>query len=98
MDLLRAVSIVIVVLGHWTMAAVTADAGIHAGNILSLADWTHPFTWLFPVMPVFFVVGGVCQRPVLAVGAAAGHRLRRPDLHRAPLQSGHGPEREPRRG
>jgi hypothetical protein len=57
-DLLRAVSIVIVVLGHWTMAAVTAGAGIHAGNILSLAGWTHPFTWLFQVMPVFFLVGG----------------------------------------
>jgi peptidoglycan/LPS O-acetylase OafA/YrhL len=57
-DPLRAVSIVIVVLGHWTMAAVTAGAGIHAGNILSLAGWTHPFTWLFQVMPVFFVVGG----------------------------------------
>ncbi len=57
-DLLRAVSIVIVVLGHWTMAAVTVRAGIHAGNILSLAGWTHPFTWLFQVMPVFFLVGG----------------------------------------
>jgi peptidoglycan/LPS O-acetylase OafA/YrhL len=57
-DLLRAVSIMIVVLGHWTMAAVTAGAGIQAGNILSLAGWTHPFTWLFQVMPVFFLVGG----------------------------------------
>jgi peptidoglycan/LPS O-acetylase OafA/YrhL len=57
-DLFRAVSIVIVVLGHWTMAAVTVRAGIQAGNILSLAGWTHPFTWLFQVMPVFFLVGG----------------------------------------
>lgn len=58
MDLLRAVSIVIVVLSHWTMAAVTVRAGIHAGNILSLAGWTHPLTWLFQVMPVFLLVGG----------------------------------------
>ena len=57
-DLLRAVSIAVVVLGHWTMAAVVIDGGLHAGNILSLATWTHPFTWLFQVMPVFFLVGG----------------------------------------
>ncbi|HEX9030262.1 MAG TPA: acyltransferase [Streptosporangiaceae bacterium] len=60
-DLLRAVSIAVVALGHWTMAAVTVSAtspGLRAGNILSLASWTHPFTWLFQVMPVFFLVGG----------------------------------------
>ncbi|HVB44816.1 MAG TPA: acyltransferase [Streptosporangiaceae bacterium] len=57
-DLLRAVSIIVVVFGHWTMAALTIDHGLHAGNILSLAAWTHPFTWLFQVMPVFFLVGG----------------------------------------
>lgn len=57
-DLLRAVSIAVVVIGHWTMAAVVIDGGLHAGNILSLATWTHPFTWLFQVMPVFFLVGG----------------------------------------
>jgi peptidoglycan/LPS O-acetylase OafA/YrhL len=57
-DLLRAVSIAVVVIGHWTMAAVVTDHGLHAGNILSLAAWTHPFTWLFQVMPVFFLVGG----------------------------------------
>ncbi len=57
-DLLRAVSISVVMLGHWTMAAVVIRSGLHAGNILSLASWTHPFTWLFQVMPVFFLVGG----------------------------------------
>jgi hypothetical protein len=57
-DLLRAVSIAVVVLGHWTMAAVVIRRGLQASNILSLATWTHPFTWLFQVMPVFFLVGG----------------------------------------
>lgn len=62
-DLMRAASILVVMLGHWTMAAVTigasgSGAGLHAGNILSLASWTNPFTWLFQVMPVFFLVGG----------------------------------------
>jgi fucose 4-O-acetylase-like acetyltransferase len=79
-DLLRAVSIVIVVLGHWTMAAVTVREGIHTGNILSLAGWTHPFTWLFQVMPVFFLVGGyanaVSWRSARRRGAGYGGWLR----------------------
>jgi hypothetical protein len=58
-DLLRAVSIVAVVLGHWTVAAVTVtDAGLTGVNLLDAAPWTHPLTWLFQVMPVFFLVGG----------------------------------------
>lgn len=58
-DLLRAVSILVVVLGHWTMAAVTVrDGELVPGHVLVLAAWTHPLTWLFQVMPVFFLVGG----------------------------------------
>ncbi len=58
-DLMRAGSIGAVVLGHWTLAAVTVDAGrLDPGNILELARWTHPLTWAFQVMPVFFLVGG----------------------------------------
>ncbi len=58
-DLLRAVSIVVVVLGHWTVAAVShTDAGLTGVNLLDVARWTHPATWLFQVMPVFFLVGG----------------------------------------
>lgn len=79
-DLLRAVSIAVVVLGHWTMAAVVIRAGLHAGNILSLATWTHPFTWLFQVMPVFFLVGGyanaVSWRSAIRRGTGYGEWLR----------------------
>lgn len=58
-DLLRAVSILVVVLGHWTMAAVTVREGeLIPGHVLVLASWTHPLTWVFQVMPVFFLVGG----------------------------------------
>jgi hypothetical protein len=58
-DLLRALSILVVVFGHWLMAAVTIENGeLVAGHLLILADWTHPLTWLFQVMPVFFLVGG----------------------------------------
>jgi hypothetical protein len=58
-DVLRALSILVVVFGHWLMAAVTIENGeLAAGHLLILADWTHPLTWLFQVMPVFFLVGG----------------------------------------
>lgn len=62
-DLLRAVAIVMVVVGHWLVIAVT-EAGSGAGgeidgvNALRELEWLHPFTWLFQVMPVFFLVGG----------------------------------------
>ncbi|UUW90404.1 acyltransferase family protein [Nocardioides sp. WV_118_6] len=59
-DLLRAVAILVVVLGHWLMAAVYVDreGGLHRGDLLDLAAWTHPLTWVLQVMPVFFLVGG----------------------------------------
>ncbi len=58
-DLLRAAAIVVVVLGHWLMAAVVVRGGeLVPGHLLGLATWTHPLTWVFQVMPVFFLVGG----------------------------------------
>ena len=58
-DLVRVASILVVVFGHWLMAAITFDEGeIVPGHLLELADWTHPLTWIFQVMPLFFFVGG----------------------------------------
>lgn len=58
-DLIRVFSILVVVFGHWLMAAITfEDGAIVPGHLLELADWTHPLTWLFQVMPLFFFVGG----------------------------------------
>ena len=58
-DLLRAVSIGFVVLGHWLIAAPQVVEGrLRLDHMLALAPWTHWLTWLFQVMPVFFVVGG----------------------------------------
>ena len=58
-DLLRAAAILVVVLGHWLMAAVVVrDGELEIGHLLELAPWTHPLTWVFQVMPVFFLVGG----------------------------------------
>ena len=58
-DLLRAAAILVVVLGHWLIAAVVVrDGELVIGHLLDLAPWTHPLTWVFQVMPVFFLVGG----------------------------------------
>ncbi|MGL5930450.1 MAG: acyltransferase family protein [Dermatophilaceae bacterium] len=58
-DLLRAVAISAVVLGHWLAVVLTTDDGRLSGtNLLAVVSWTHPLTWLFQVMPVFFLVGG----------------------------------------
>jgi len=58
-DLIRVASILVVVFGHWLMAAITIEDGeIVPGHLLELADWTHPLTWVFQVMPLFFFVGG----------------------------------------
>lgn len=58
-DLLRVAALSVVVLGHWLVAAVTVrDGELVTGALLDLAPWTHPLTWVFQVMPVFFLVGG----------------------------------------
>lgn len=58
-DLIRVLSILVVVFGHWLMAAITFENGeIVPGHLLELTRWTHPLTWVFQVMPLFFFVGG----------------------------------------
>ena len=58
-DFLRAVSIAVVVLGHWLIAApLVTDGDVRAISLLTAEPWTQWLTWLFQVMPIFFVVGG----------------------------------------
>ncbi len=59
-DLLRAFAICMVVLGHWTaaMVHVGADGEPQIDAVLNVAPWTHPYTWVIQVMPIFFLVGG----------------------------------------
>jgi fucose 4-O-acetylase-like acetyltransferase len=58
-DLIRVVSIAAVVLGHWTMAVIGYRDGRFTGaNLLELDPDTQILTWLFMVMPLFFIVGG----------------------------------------
>jgi hypothetical protein len=58
-DLLRLGSLLVVVVGHWLMAAVTvADGQLIGENVLVARPWSRWLTWVFQVMPVFFFVGG----------------------------------------
>ncbi|MEU7942884.1 acyltransferase family protein [Microbispora bryophytorum] len=57
-DLLRAVAIALVVLGHWLAVVVTYGERVGGDTILAFVSWARPLTWLFQVMPVFFLVGG----------------------------------------
>ncbi len=93
-DFLRAASILVVVFGHWLMAAITVvDGELAPGHLLELADWTHPLTWVFQVMPVFFLVGGYAnglswrsaRRRGEAYGGWLRARLRRLILPVVPL-------------
>jgi fucose 4-O-acetylase-like acetyltransferase len=59
-DLLRAIAITAVVLGHWLIMVVEYDrrGALSGFSALGELTWAHPVTWLFQVMPVFFMVGG----------------------------------------
>ena len=59
-DLLRALAITAVVLGHWLISVIghAADGRLTGHSALSDLRWAHPLTWLVQVLPVFFLVGG----------------------------------------
>jgi len=59
-DLLRVGSLGAVIGGHWLMAVLVVgrDGSVAATNALAMLPALQPLTWLFQVMPVFFVVGG----------------------------------------
>lgn len=72
-DLLRALSIVVVVLGHWTMAVVELHDGTwRVSNLLGALRWLWPATWLLQVMPVFFFVGGFANMASLDAAERRG--------------------------
>jgi hypothetical protein len=58
-DFLRALSIGVVVLGHWLIAVVVwRDGQVEGFNALERIDGMWPLTWVLQVMPIFFFVGG----------------------------------------
>ena len=72
-DLLRAASICLVILGHWLVVAIHAEGyNLSIQDIRSVAPWVRWLTWLFQVMPVFFLVGGY----VNALGWQSAQRRR----------------------
>jgi fucose 4-O-acetylase-like acetyltransferase len=62
-DLLRAAAITAVVVGHWLVMTVERDAAGRLTGFTALPHLTalHPLTWVFQVMPIFFLVGGVAN-------------------------------------
>jgi hypothetical protein len=71
-DFLRAASTVVVVLGHWLMAAPAVErAGFTLSDMLHVAPWSQWLTWLFQVMPLFFIVGGYANAASWSAHAAA---------------------------
>jgi peptidoglycan/LPS O-acetylase OafA/YrhL len=58
-DFLRAVSILIVIAGHWLIAtAYYADGTLTHEHLFKVQPATQWLTWIFQVMPIFFIVGG----------------------------------------
>ncbi len=58
-DFLRAVSIIVVVTGHWLIAGFYFAGGVlQSKEILVVQPQTQWLTWVFQVMPIFFIVGG----------------------------------------
>src|SRR5215475_8455969 len=72
-DMWRALAIFLVVLGHWfVIAVVYRDGELSGYNALDVLTWIDPFTWLFQVMPIFFLVGGYATGASLASHPATG--------------------------
>lgn len=58
-DLLRILAIGGVVYGHWLLVSITYTHGQLSGvDAIGYVSWGPWVTWVFQVMPVFFLVGG----------------------------------------
>jgi fucose 4-O-acetylase-like acetyltransferase len=68
LDLLRALALLLVVLGHWLISVIyyDQDGRLTGRSALDSMPWAYPLTWLFQVMPVFFMVGGYANAASLA--------------------------------
>jgi len=72
-DFLRAVSILVVIVGHWLIATTYyVDGSLSSGHLLKSHPGTQWLTWLFQVMPVFFIVGGYSNAVSLESARAKG--------------------------
>ena len=74
-DFLRGVSILVVIIGHWLIAtAWYVDGELITGHLLKDQPQTQWLTWLFQVMPVFFIVGGYANGVSLESAGRKGLR------------------------
>jgi hypothetical protein len=59
MDFLRALSILVVVVGHWLIGVIYWQGGvIGTTSAIGRTPWLWIATWFLQVMPIFFFVGG----------------------------------------
>ncbi|WP_307048259.1 acyltransferase family protein [Arthrobacter oryzae] len=60
-DLARFFCLALVVVGHTTMVSpvLHPDGTVTTENTLARQDWFEPIIWIFMVMPLFFVAGGI---------------------------------------
>ena len=75
-DLLRALAIAAVVLGHWLISVVGYDehGRLTGHSALPALPWAFPITWIVQVMPIFFIVGGYANAASLASHRRRGGR------------------------
>ncbi|MFG1660822.1 acyltransferase [Micromonospora chersina] len=73
-DLLRALAITMVVLGHWGVTVIGYDRNGRPAGHSALGDlpWAWPLTWVAQVIPVFFLVGGYANAASLAARRGRG--------------------------
>ena len=72
-DFLRSVSITVVIVGHWLIATAWYTGGeLQIGHLLRQALHMQWMTWLFQVMPIFFIVGGYSNGVSLESAARKG--------------------------
>jgi fucose 4-O-acetylase-like acetyltransferase len=70
-DLARFICLALVVVGHCMMTSpvLHPDGSVTTENTLAEQDWFEPVIWVFMVMPLFFVAGGI-------TGAQSWRRMR----------------------
>jgi Acyltransferase family len=72
-DLVRVVAIGTVVIGHWLMAVLGFSNRKFTGvNLLEIQPRLQILTWVFQVMPLFFIVGGFSNTASWTSGKARG--------------------------
>jgi peptidoglycan/LPS O-acetylase OafA/YrhL len=78
-DLLRVLSVVAIVFGHWFTAKVWRNGGrIGVDSILTDLPELRPASWLFMTVPVLLFVGGFANSVVWARCLAGGESTRAP--------------------